>query len=296
MERVGAGNKHVASVNPWSVDEKLALLSCYIGTQHGQGGFLKATRQAPARYYIDLFAGPGQNQVKGTDQIVDGSPLIALKAGPPRFSHLYWVEAKRRSAASLEAHQREYPDRGITILLGNANERVDDVLRTLPRKAPTFAFLDPYASELDWQTVVKLARHKAHGFPKIELFILFAVDTAYLRLMPRASWKMRYQAVLDRVMPDPEGWRRLYDRRAAGGYKPQEIRRAMLDEYVAGLRSLGYKWVPAPRLIFRSDGHPLYFLIFASDHKAGNDIMEWCLKHVQQSRRQPSLLNYADQY
>ncbi len=70
----------------------------------------------------------------------------------------------------------------------------------------------------------------------------------------------------------------------------------MLDEYVVGLRSLSYKWVPAPRLVRSLDGHPLYFLIFASDHQAGNNIMEWCLKHVQQSRRQPSLLDYADQY
>ncbi|MDP9350464.1 MAG: three-Cys-motif partner protein TcmP [Chloroflexota bacterium] len=143
--------------------------------------------------------------MKGTDEVSDGSPLIALKAGPPRFTHLYWVEAKRRSATSLRAHRREHPHREITVLQGNANERVDDVLKTLPREAPAFAFLDPYASELDWETVVKLARHKAPGYPKIELFILFAVDTAFLRLMPRESTKMMYEAILDRVMPDQGG-------------------------------------------------------------------------------------------
>ncbi|MDP9350463.1 MAG: hypothetical protein M3P51_02820, partial [Chloroflexota bacterium] len=55
-ESVSGGDKHVERVNRWSVEEKLELLRCYIGTEHGQGGFLKATKRAPARYYIDLFA------------------------------------------------------------------------------------------------------------------------------------------------------------------------------------------------------------------------------------------------
>ncbi len=200
LEPVDETGKWVASVGAWSVHEKLELLRCYIGTRHGLGGFLKATTRAPARYYIDLFAGPGQNKVRGTNEIVDGSPLIALKAGPPQFTHLYWVEADRRSVGSLEMHRQEHPDRGISVLRGDANQRVDDVLRTLPSEAPTFAFLDPYGSELDWQTVVKLARHKVTGY-KIELFILFAFDTGFVRLMPRDPSDMQASSerALDRV-------------------------------------------------------------------------------------------------
>lgn len=41
---------------------------------------------------------------------------------------------------------------------------------------------------------------------------------------------------------------------------------------------------------------PFYFLIFASDHEAGCQIMGWCLKNVRDSRIQPSLLSYEQQY
>lgn len=70
----------------------------------------------------------------------------------------------------------------------------------------------------------------------------------------------------------------------------------MLDEYVQGLRSLGYAFVPAPRLISTPNGHPLYFMIFASDHEAGDKIMSWCLQNVRDSRIQKSFLSYEDQY
>src|SRR5687768_2772734 len=87
--------KLIAPVGAWS-DEKLDLLRCYLGTLRGTGGFLPATQAAQQRYYVDLFAGSGQNRVKGTDQVIDGSPLIALKAGPPQFTKLFWVESKER--------------------------------------------------------------------------------------------------------------------------------------------------------------------------------------------------------
>jgi hypothetical protein len=107
---------------------------------------------------------------------------------------------------------------------------------------------------------------------------------------------MANESALDRVMPNPAGWRRVYRDRVTTIAKPAEIRRAMLDEYVGGLKELGYSFVPSPRLITTPDRHPLYFLVFASDHPAGDKIMSWCLKHVRDSRVQQSFLGYEEQY
>jgi three-Cys-motif partner protein len=288
-----ADRKRIATVDIWS-KEKLDLLRCYIGNFSGPGGFLTATKAAQQRYYIDLFAGPGQNSVKGTDLVISGSPLIALEAGPPTFTHLFWVDTNGRNVASLRAHRAEHPEHQIEIFHGNANVQVDKVLKIIPRTYPTFAFLDPRGAELSWKTIEKLARHKPDR--KIELFILFAYNQGLVRLMPNDASKMVNEAALDRVMPDPDGWRRIYKTRIDRVSRPRDFRLSVLEEYVRGLKSLGYKFVPSPRLITTQERRPLYFMVFASDHPVGNSIMSWRLKNIRQNPIQTSFIPYEQQY
>jgi len=285
---VPVGPETASSIGVWST-QKLEVLRCYLGQNDG---FLKATNRAGQRHYIDLFAGPGRNRVRQTDRDVDGSPLIAVRAGPPAFTTLHWVDSSPHNMASLALHhRRDYPGRDVRLYLGDGNERVDDILRVLPRRYPVLVFLDPYGAELHWQTVVKLARHRPSIGRKVELLILFAYDQALARLMPRDPGKMVNAAILDRMMPSPEGWRRVYERRPSAS--AFAIRQAMLDEYVAGLRDLGYAHVPPPLLIRRPSRHPLYFLVFASDHEAGQRIMVWCLEHAKGMAQQLSFLPYT---
>lgn len=288
-----SNKKRIIAVRPWSA-EKLQLLQRYLISPNSKGGFLPATQSAGQRYYLDLFAGPGQNEIEGTGQVIDGSPLVALKAGPPAFTHLWWIDASRRNAESLEAHRDELAPGKVTVLCGDANTKVDDALMALPKSYPVFAFLDPYGAHLHWRTVEKLAAHKPKY--KIELFILFAYDMGLVRLLPNDPTKLEYAAVLDRVMPDPQGWRNVYAQRTHGHAHRQDFRRAFLNEYVRGLKTLGYAFVLPPRLIRSPDNHPMYFMVFASDHPAGGKIMEWCLANVAASLRQPSLLSYDQRY
>ena len=275
---------------PWA-REKLALLRYYLGgTGEKGGGFMVATRNAPARYLLDLFAGPGQSRLED-GELLDGSPLIAAKA-TPSFTRLFWVEARGENARSLEAHRADYPDRNITILQRDANAAVGDVLSMVPRNAATLAFLDPEGAELQWSTIARLARHKQRN--KIELFILFAYDMGIVRLFPRNPAGLKFQATLDRFMPDPDGWRRVYEQRAT--LSVSGFRLAILNEYTSGLRKLGYQHVPPPRLIGKPDGRSLYFMIFASDVEAGLNIMKYAFERVESTARQPSFLPYDQQY
>jgi three-Cys-motif partner protein len=114
--------------------------------------------------------------------------------------------------------------------------------------------------------------------------------------MPHDPNKMVNEDALDRVMPDPAGWRRVYQQRVSQEAGSDAIRRAMLDEYVNGLKGLGYKHVPTPRLIMTPERHPLYFMLFASDHPAGGKIMDHCLQHVEDSLIQKSFLPYDQRY
>jgi three-Cys-motif partner protein len=275
--------------------EKLELLRYYLGgTSYKGGGFLKATMRAGKRYYLDLFAGSGECEMED-GQRFDGSPLIAAK-GSPSFTHMSWVDANARNAASLRAHATDFPSCSITVVEGDANSVVGTILSTLPQQFPVLAFLDPEGSELHWSTIQQLARHKGAGANKIELFILFAYNMGIVRFFPRDPSKMTttWAAILDRVFPDPQRWRAAYERRRA--LTASEFRRLLLDEYVSGLKRLGYKFVPPPRLIHHQDGRALYFMVFATDHHAGLKIMEDAFHRVQPTERQLSLLSYDQRY
>lgn len=283
------GPKIYRDGRPWAI-EKLELLRYYLGGRgYKGGGFMMATRRAGARYYIDLFAGAGQGMLDG--DVFDGSPLIATKADPP-FTRLVWADADARNAASLRAHRADYLARRIDVYHGDANVEVGAVLAGLPRTDPTIAFLDPEGSELHWSTVEKLAAHKPGH--KIEQLILFAYNMGIVRFMPRDPTRLVHDDKLDRMMPSQSGWRSMYAQR--GQVSPSEYRRLMLQEYVNGLRDLGYHHVPDPRLIPTPNGRPLYFMVFATDHTAGSSIMRAAFERVTSTRAQTSFLPYDQRY
>jgi len=164
----------------------------------------------------------------------------------------------------------------------------------LPKTYPVLAFLDPEGSELDWATIEKIARHKQSKRYKIEQFILFPSDTGIIRFFPRDPSKLTYGDKLDRMLPSPAGWRALYKLRDE--LTAAEFRRRLLNEYVSGLKALGYKHVPSPRLVCKPDGRPLYFMVFATDNEAGLKIMSAALEKVEATTLQTTFLPHAQRY
>ena len=74
----------------WS-EVKLAIIREYAAAY---ARILDATRRdsiPSLRWlYIDAYAGPGVHLSKTTKEVVDGSPLIALKVNPP-FSEYHFI-------------------------------------------------------------------------------------------------------------------------------------------------------------------------------------------------------------
>ena len=54
------------------------------------------------RNYIDIFAGPGKNLVRDTNEVLLGSPLLALTTQYP-FTGYYFVDKNPANTAALEA-------------------------------------------------------------------------------------------------------------------------------------------------------------------------------------------------
>jgi len=243
-------------------EEKLIILESYLDA------FADATKGAGGWYALDLFAGPGLNWSEIRNAERDSSPIIALKAGKPQAIQVVAAESHPKAFQALRHRTAAYRDR-IRLFNGDANELISQMLASIPKKAPTFAFLDPEGSELDWQTIKAVSDHKrGHSPNKIEQLILFPTDTGFMRLTPD------YPDKVTRIFGHEE-WRPIYERRQAGNSTPDQARTEYVALYGEGLRSLGYATV-LDRQILKSNGQPMYFLIFASDHPAGEKIMDHC--------------------
>ncbi len=199
-------------------------------------------------HYIDLFAGSGIERLKDSGTLDWGSPLIAAQA-PHAFSQLHLCEKSRRKHRVL----KERVDRvalGTQVLQGDANKRIGDIVRAIPRGTLSLAFLDPYGLHLEFETIRSLSDIRA------DLIIFFPDHLDALR-----NWEGHYlcdrDSNLDRCLGTGADWRSILDAVA-----PTRLAEALRELYVGQIRSLGYTEFEYKRI--RAKGHPLYVLILCS--------------------------------
>jgi hypothetical protein len=77
-----------------------------------------------------------------------------------------------------------------------------------------------------------------------------------------------------------DGWKDIYARRESGEISAEDARGEYVRMYAEGFKRLGYATV-LDRQIKKSNGQPMYFLIFATDNDAGERIMDWVFDRVR---------------
>lgn len=235
--------------------------------------FAEACTSAGGWYGLDLFAGTGLNWSTTRDEPIDGSALIALKATAPVATKVVMAEKHPEAFEALTARTAPYGSRAVCIN-DDANRAIGDMLSVVPNRAPAFAFLDPEGSELEWETVEAIADHKRNHSPnKIEQLILFPTDMGFVRLAPD------HPELVTRIYGH-DRWREIFERRIAGKITADEARGEYVRLYAEGLRGLGYATV-LDRQITKANRAPMYFLIFATDHDAGERIMDSVFDQVR---------------
>jgi three-Cys-motif partner protein len=239
------------------------------------GGYLSAFNQASAgksseRIYIDLMAGEPFNRDAQTREEFDGSARLALSASPV-FTRLAFCELSAKAAVLRADLQDRFPGRVFRVYPGDCNETIDRVLADLgPWKwAPTFAFADQHAAEIQWDTLRKLADSRS-GPRKAEIWLLTSPAETV-----RGVAGSNVSAFADRVnaLYGNRDWRRIQVARDARVINAAEYR----DEMVNLMRwrlenSLGYQMTARIPMRMPS-GMPIYDMIFATDHPVGNKIM-----------------------
>lgn len=222
------------------------------------------------RNYIDLLAGPGKNRIRKTNEILLGSPLLALKAKYP-FTGYYFSDVNPINTDALSKRCQELiKSNNIWIKTGDCNILVDQVVEELlPSEhiSLNLAFLDPEGLELHWSTVAKLA-----SIRKMDLVINYP-QVGLNRCMSKVYHEDGENSV-DSFFGTQE-WRIIYlsYRR---NHKPF-LHRELIDLYKSQLKEIGYQevkrgdeaGVDEPLIRNIQTNAPLYRLIFASKSPLG---------------------------
>jgi three-Cys-motif partner protein len=271
---------------PWGLT-KLSFLDHYCPAA------IQATERKLQRYYVDLFAGPGVNVVRGTPATeYDGSPVRVLRyVGQQRqdlsFTHAVFINAMQRDHQALQARVNRMLESGesrlarenIDLIPKDANEVMAGVLRRIPQRAYVLIFADMEApKQWPWDSMKAL---RAQGHESVDLYTLFPLDMAIVRLL---SYKKdhfeRYASALTRFF-GTDAWRHLATRRLTDAHSPQ-LRRDLVNLYLEQLRTL---WKHAGEMVdvcLRGEQR-LYKMLFASDHPAAKMISEWIKTHSNAS-------------
>ncbi len=222
------------------------------------------------RNYIDLLAGPGKNRIRGTNQVLLGSPLIALNVKYP-FTNYYFIDSESNYTDALHERCKSFsePNR-IHIYTGDANLLVDQVVNDLkPNESHSLnlAFIDPEGFEISWNTVVRLA-----GIRRMDLVINYP-QGGLNRLMAKDYLSIS-ETPID-VFFGTTDWRKIYAK-----YKNQNkagVHRELIDLYNSRLQELGYQEVKRgdetvgyePLIRNVQKNAPLYRLVYASKNPLG---------------------------
>jgi three-Cys-motif partner protein len=174
--------------------KKLAVLKAYLAfyTQALKGQRFKL-------HYADAFAGTGKHEpakVDGQESLIPlndlrGSVITALEI-EPGFHEYHFNDLNPAHVAELQNIRAQHPGKNIRITEGDANAFVPEFCTRLGPGDRAVLLLDPYSTELDWETLNHVARSQ-----KVDLWVLFPLS-AVMRMTPK-----------DKVMPE---WKKKLDR------------------------------------------------------------------------------------
>jgi three-Cys-motif partner protein len=202
-------------------------------------------------HYIDLFAGAGIEKLDKSGELDWGSPLIAAHAP---FTRLHLCEKNLTKFQALkERIKRLNLPTTPQVLHGDSNNMVGAIVKEIPPRTLSLAFLDPYGLHLHFETIQRLSSLR------VDLIIFFPDHVDALR-----NWEKVYlgqeDSNLDLVLgKDVDWYRAIHD-------SPHEKWPDVLRElYENQLRTLGYKYFDDERI--SNKGRFLYRLIFCAKHK-----------------------------
>lgn len=229
--------------------------------------------------YLDAFAGTGRIDPRRDDdeaeEFIEGSAARALRVDDKPFDRLVFVEKDAERYESLEQLRRTNIGRDIRTENTDANDFLNNLQEDW-RAWRGVLFLDPFATEVEWSTIERIA-----SFNALDTWILFPVS-AITRMMPRSrepdDVSTGWAESLTRIFGD-ESWRELYgpDPQLSffGGETQQRAPGVdgVIETYKNKLSTLFQgRFLRQSKTFTNSRNSPLFEFIFCAGHPRGAQI------------------------
>ena len=269
----------------WTKD-KLGILARYLDA------YTTALKDQPFNLtYIDAFAGSGSwNPKAGYSleeygdfrELVKGSASIALDVKDKSFDRFIFIEKDAQRSESLNQLRMEHRERRIEVINGDANIELPRVCADMAARDRSVVFLDPYATEVSWETIEAIAETG-----KIDCWILFPL-MAINRMMQRNNEPSEALSMhLDRIFGGREHWRDLYTtskQLSLLGDEPPLQRevgsRQIADRYRERLKSAFQLMAPTSRTFLNSKNSSMFELFLAASNPRGAPIAVRIADHI----------------
>jgi three-Cys-motif partner protein len=237
----------VERVGPWA-KEKQKIITDYVQ-------IASATRQKYKHCsFIDVFCGPGQSQIRESNELIDGSPITAYKRGCAShpFSSVHISDADEDLLLSAETRLR---DAGAPVVAtkGPASVALPRIVDQLSNSGLHLALLDPHnLGTLSFDLFECLSK-----LQRIDILVHVSLSDLQ-RNVDRYTSTAHEQ--FDRFAP---GWRHHVntDKNQAA------LRATIMDYWTSQVMALGLPRARHCELIRGTKGQRLYWLIFLAKHK-----------------------------
>jgi three-Cys-motif partner protein len=254
----------LTEVGKWAL-EKHERLRRYVvitsATRRKYSGEMRGTNYAGGSSYIDLFCGPGRACLRETDQIIDGSPLVAFKAAvgtKAPFTEIHVADIEQKFCEATVMRLEAIGGKAKSYV-GSVHDTVKEITSNLNRYGLHFAFLDPYNLEnLTWGAIEQLATLK-----RMDLLLHVSVSDLQRNIDRYANQE---NSPLDVFAP---GWREEVDIRRS----VTAVRAAYIAYWQSKLLKLGFSY-RGVELVTGSKKQRLYWLIFLSRSEFAKDLWD----------------------
>ena len=229
-----------------------------------------------SRIYIDLFAASGRSEIRGEDKIALGSPMIALGTKDPYDKYIFCEKSEEKLEALRTRVKRDYPDVGVSYILGDCNEKVDEIRSEIPENSLSFCFVDPYkVSELRFDTIKSLDNKH------MDFLILLPLGMDAIRNV-KTNYTRDDDPALDLFFGD-RLWRdRWRNHQLSQDFPFVSDKRFLAEEYAIRMKNLGHMHTPLEKMMevrTPDKNMGLYHLAYFSRHKLGYKFWDQVLKY-----------------
>jgi three-Cys-motif partner protein len=260
----------VDEVGPWSL-VKLDIVKQY-ATAYSK---IMTKQKRLSHYYIDAFSGAGVARDRQTQELVLGSPRVALSIDPP-FKRYIFIDLDASKASHLRGLVAGRDD--VEVFQEDCNEilltKVFPSVQYVEYKR-ALCLLDPYGLHLRWEVI-----EQAGQLGSIEIFLNFPIHDINRNILTKSSGTQRPQDMerMDAYWGDHSWYHYIYREQGDlfGESRDRKVasHTVLVSAFASRLREIaGFSYVPEPIAMRNTKGAPLYYLFFASPNAVGRKIV-----------------------